>query len=118
MAATSAAVLDQALTFNGDATSIGSVAMIPDSVRGHYTEIIIYIIFSSATSAGKVQIETASDYTYTGTWAAVGSTIDWAANTSQKYAAITGVFGALRLRVTTAATSGTVSAWIVASSPG
>jgi hypothetical protein len=92
--------------------------MIPDSVRGHYTEITIYILFSHGSSAGKVQIETASEYTYANTWAAVGSTIDWAAEDSQKYAAITGVFGALRLRVTTAVTGGTVSAWIVASSPG
>jgi hypothetical protein len=92
--------------------------MFPESVRGHYTEFTVYIIFSSASAAGAVQIETASDYSYTGTWGAVGSPIAWAANTSQKYASVTGAFAALRLRISTTVTSGTVSAWVVASSPG
>jgi hypothetical protein len=107
-----------ALTFNGDQSTSGAVAMIPDSVRGHYTEFTIYILFSAASAAGAVQIETASDYSYTGTWAAVGSPIAWAVATSQKYASVTGAFAALRLKISTTVTSGTVSAWIVASSPG
>ncbi len=108
-------VLDQALTFNGNASDQNCIAIFPPSLRGQYVEFIVYIIFSTGSAAGKVQIETAHDKDYSGTWATVGNTIDFAAATSEKYAAVTGVFGALRLRIDTAVTTGTVSGWVVAS---
>jgi hypothetical protein len=55
---------------------------------------------------------------YGGTWAAVGNTIDWATDTTQAYASVTGVFDMLRVRITQAVTSGTVSAYIIAAAHG
>lgn len=107
-------MLDQALTFSGDKSTAGVIAQIPDSLNGMYAEFTIYIKFSHGTSAGKVTLETADDMSYANTWAAVGSTIDWAAEDSQKYVSVTGVFKALRLRISTTATGGTISAYIVA----
>ena len=111
-------LLRQALIFSPDATSQSSLAYFPAVLNGQYVEWTVYIEFSAASSAGKVQIQTAfyanPDITYGGTWANVGSSIDWAANTSQKYASVTGVFDYLRLNITTAVTSGTVSAYVVA----
>lgn len=105
-------LIDQALTFNG--TAQNAVAVFPPSMRGQYVEFTVYIKFGSGVSAGKVQIETADDPNYEGTWGAVGSTIDWAAASSEKYASVTGIFGALRLRISTTVADGTVSAWLVA----
>lgn len=116
MAGNSAPVLDRALTFSGDQSTAGEYAYLPDVVRGHYVEIIIYIYFSTGSAAGKVQVQTAPTIEYSGTWANVGSTIDWAAQTSVKYAAISGVFGAVRLKIDTTVTTGTVSAYVIASS--
>lgn len=108
----SAPVLDQELVFGPDATSQNSKAYFPASLDGLYVELIVYVQFSSASAAGKMQIQTAHAQDYGGTWANVGSTIDWAANTSEKYAAVTGIFGALRVNIDTAVTSGTVKVFV------
>lgn len=113
-------ILKQELTFGPDATSQNSTAYFPDVLRGQYVEWIVYIEFSSGSAAGKVQIETAFANepirSYSGTWAAEGSTIDWAAASSQKKANVTGVYDMLRLRIDTAVTTGTVKAYVVAAS--
>ncbi len=123
-------LLIQELTFAPNATGQNSVAYVPTVLLGQYDEFTIYIEFSTGAAAGKVQIETAfpsqgtvygnNAYpltvgSYGGTWAAVGSTIDFAVETSQKYASVTGVFALLRVRIDTAVTTGTVKAFIVAS---
>jgi hypothetical protein len=116
----SAPLLDQELTFSGNASDANVTALIPTSLRGQFVEFTIYIEFSSGSAAGKVQLETSwqdpghQALQYAGTWAAVGATIDWAAASSQKYVSVTGVFGTLRLRIDTAVTTGTVKAYIVA----
>lgn len=117
MGAWSSPVLDQDLTFSGDASTSGNTVYFPNSVKGHYTEFIVYIKWSAGTSAGAVQIETADPFNYAGTWAAVGSPVSWAAASSQGYAQVTGVFSGLRLRISTTVTGGTVSAHVIASSP-
>ena len=112
----------QEIKFSGDSAAQDSVAYFPPSLNGTYIEFTVYVEFSSGTSTGKVQIETAFPSpnvqlpTYAGTWAAVGSTIDFAAASSQKYASVTGVFGMLRCRIQTAVTGGTVKAYVVAAS--
>lgn len=116
----------QQLTFSGNASDQDCVAYFPPSLNGLYEEFTVYIEFSSGSAAGKAQIETAfpspdiKTDTYAGTWAAVGSTIDWAAQTSQKYASVTGVFAMLRVRISTAVTTGTMKAFVVlgGSNPG
>lgn len=113
-----APVLDQELVFIGGLAAGGTTtqntkAYFPDEVRGQYVEMIVYVQFSATSSAGKFQIQTAYSKDYTGTWANVGSTIDWAANTSQKYAAVTGVFGALRVNCDTAVTDGSARVFVM-----
>lgn len=95
------------------ATASGAKAYFPNAIMGQFIECTVYVQFSAASSAGKVQIQTAHDTGYAGAWANVGSTLDWAVGSSEKYASITGVFGALRLNVDTTVADGTVSAFIV-----
>jgi len=113
-------LIKQELTFSGDAVTSGSKAYFPQSMRGQYVEWTLYVEFGASVTAGKFQIETAfandpvSDYS--GTWAAVGSTIDWAAATTQKYASVTGVFDLLRVNISTTIANGAVKAYLVAAS--
>ena len=119
------AVLRQDLTFSGDKSTSGSKAYFPASMRGQYLNWTVYVEYSGGSSAGKVQIETAfADQKvtpgiadYTGTWANLGSTIDWATGASgrQKTASVVGIFDLLGLEITTTVTSGTAKAWVIAS---
>lgn len=117
-------LLRQELIFSGDAVTSGSKAYFPNSLRGQYVEWTLYVEFGSGVTAGKIQLETAfaadpAAADYSGTWAAVGSTIDWAAATSQKYASVTGVFDLLRANISTTVANGAVRAYVVAAShPG
>ena len=106
-------VLNEELAFNG--VTQGSVAPFPPLSNGQYIEFTVYIVWGANVSAGKIQIQTAHDPAYAGTWANVGSTIDWAAASSEKYASVTGCFRALRLYVDTTVANGPVSAYVVAS---
>lgn len=98
---------------SGGASAANSIAPFPDSVRGQYVEMIVYVEFSHTTDSGKVQLETAYKPDYAGSWAPVGNTIDWAAIDTTKYAAVTGVFGALRARIETACTTGSLKVKVV-----
>ncbi len=114
-------ILRQELTFGPDATTQHSYAYFPPSLRGQYVEWTVYVQFSAGTSAGKIQIQTSYESETEPAlaslvWANVGSTIDWAAASSQKYASVTGVFDRLRLDIDTAITGGTIRAFVVAAS--
>lgn len=85
----------------------------PAKLEGLTRENTVYIIGSSGVSAGAVQIETADDAAYAGTWAALGTPITVVAST-QIAVQITGAFGALRARVSTTVSGGTVTAELVA----
>ncbi len=98
----------------GGASASGSIAPFPPQVRGEYVEMIVYVDFSHTTDSGKVQIESAFSADYAGTWAPVGSEIAWAAIDTEKYAAVSGVFGALRARISTACTTGFLRVFVVA----
>jgi hypothetical protein len=116
-------LLRQELIFSGDQTTSGSKAYFPNTMRGQYVEWTVYVEYGASTTAGKVQVETAFALEpaadYSGTWANVGSSIDWAAATTQKYASVTGVFDLLRLEITTTVANGPVKAYVVAAShPG
>ncbi len=117
-------LIKQELTFAPDATGQNSVAYFPmEGLTGQYIEWTVYIEFSSGSSAGKAQIQTAFANEpvrdYSGVWASVGNTIDWAVQSSQKYASVTGVFDMLRINISTAVTSGTMKAYVIAAShPG
>ena len=116
-------LIKQELIFAPDAVSADSVAYFPLALAGQYVEWTVYIEFSSGSAAGKAQIQTAFAVDpvrdYGGTWANVGSTIDWAAASSQKYASVTGVFDLLRVIIDTEITTGTIKAYVIAAShPG
>ncbi len=76
------------------------------------TEVAFYIEFDHTSAAGQVLIETASETTYTGTWAIL-ATVNWAAIDKCHYVAVTGAFRALRARIASAITSGTVNVRMV-----
>ncbi len=115
-------LLKQELTFGPDATSQNSVAYFPNVLAGQYVEWTVYIEFSTGAAAGKAQIQTAFAVepvrSYAGTWANVGNTIDFVAQTSQKYASVTGVFDMLRINIDTAVTTGTMKAYVIAAARG
>lgn len=118
MAGTCTPLFNQEIFFTPDAASQHSYAYLPPIVSGKTIELAVYILFGTGTGAGKVQIESAPyhDYPASNTWANEGTSIDWAAADSTKVGRLTGLFGALRLDITTAVTGGTIRAWVICSS--
>lgn len=89
-------------------TAQNEVGYYPDIYNGKYIESTCYVVFDSTAAAGVVVIETADDRDYQGTWANIG-TVTFAAASKQHYVSVTGVFGAVRARISSAITSGTVT---------
>ncbi len=73
-------------------------------------ETAVYVQWSAGTSAGAVTIESAHDASYSGTWAPLG-TVTWTAASKEDLLQITGIHLAIRARVSTTVTGGTVSVW-------
>lgn len=118
MAGNCTPLFNQEVFFTPDASSQHSFAFLPKELSGEAIELAVYILFGSGTTAGKVQVQSAPyhDYPITNAWANEGSTIDWAAADSTKVGRLTGLFGALRLDISTAVANGTIRAWVLASS--
>lgn len=76
--------------------------------NGPNREHSFYIIGSAGVASGAVQIETANDPTYAGTWAPLGSPITVTASTVKIFQ-VTGALIAVRARISTAVTGGTVT---------
>ena len=76
-------------------------------------EWMFYILFGAGTSAGAITIESAHDETFSGTWAAQGSVVSWAAASRVHTVGLTGAFKCLRARISTAIVGGTASAFVV-----
>lgn len=74
-------------------------------------ESVIYVQWSAGTDAGVVKIESAHDESYTGTWATL-ATITWSAASKEDVVQITGIHAAIKTRVSTTVTNGTVTTWI------
>ena len=72
------------------------------------TEYGIYVEFDGTSAAGTVLIETASSPTYSGTWAVL-ATVNWGAANKSHYVALTNSLLAVRARISSAITSGTVT---------
>lgn len=90
-----------------DAVTTGSGTM-KQADLANVTELAIYVLFSAGVSAGVLSIETAPTSDYAGTWAVLG-TVSWSAADKCHYTAITGAFGAVRVRITTTVVNGTVT---------
>jgi hypothetical protein len=73
-----------------------------------------YIISGAGVSGGSVTIETAHQSDYDGAWAIEDSAVTTDAADTVKVVVVEGVRQALRARIDTAITGGTVSVWAVA----
>lgn len=71
---------------------------------------VVYAVWGAGTNAGVITVESAHTTTYAGTWASLG-TITWMAATKADLLALTGVHGAIRTRISTTVTGGTVSTY-------
>ena len=85
-------------------TGNGIALALPPSFRDHR----VNIQGNGAVGAGAIQIETASVADYAGTWSPLGSPITVPAD-SQVDVNFSGVFGAVRARISTTVTVGTVT---------
>lgn len=81
---------------------------------GSAIEISFYIVFGAGTNAGGVQIESSPIAGYSGTWAAEGSAVAWAAASRVHKVSITGVSYIYRARISTGVTGGTVDVYAIA----
>ena len=104
-------------TFAPDATTAGSLCVMPPTLHGLALEWTFYIEFSAGSAAGVVQVETASNRDYTGTWASE-ATVTWSAASKAHVVHITALMQAVRLRISTTVTGGTVVAYAMAANRG
>ncbi len=88
-----------------DALTIG---VMPASICGRFVEATFYVYFDHTSAAGVVQIESAPFRDYTGTWVSE-ATVTWSAIDKAHRVSLNALTGALRARITTAVTSGTVT---------
>lgn len=81
---------------------------------GSVDQLSYYIVFGPGTSAGSVQIESAHQAGYTGTWAAEGAAVAWAAASKVHKLSIAGSSFVSRARISVAVVGGTVDVYAVA----
>lgn len=94
-----------------DAATTGS-SVLGTGTMSQCRETAIYAQWSSGVDAGVITVETAHDASYSGTWASLG-TLNWSAASKEDVLQITGVHAAVRTRVSTTVTNGTVTTWAV-----
>ena len=92
-----------------DATGIG---VMPATLAGQELEATVYVVFDHTSAAGTILLESSHSYQYSGTWA-TEATVTWAAIDSVKVAHLTAANQALRVRVSSAVTSGTCDVWLL-----
>ena len=88
-----------------DTTGIG---VLPEAICGKFVEATFYVYFDHTAAAGTVLIESAPYRNYSGTWVVEG-TVNWAAIDKAHRVSITALTGAMRARISSAVTSGTVT---------
>jgi hypothetical protein len=94
-------------------TAQNAVAVLPDDYIGRYVESTFYVVWDHTSAAGSVVVETAHSPTYAGTWANL-ATANWSAIDKITSISISG-YAAVRVRIATAVTTGTVDVWVLAS---
>ena len=88
-------------------TALDTAGAFPASLHGQYIEATIYVGFDADSLAGAVVVETCHDPRFTGTWANI-ATVTWATADTMHYVSVTGIYRALRVRISSDVTSGTV----------
>lgn len=94
--------------------ALNTAGQVPADLLPSARELTLYVYFGPGTNGGSVTIEEAHSPTFTGTWATVGSAVNWAAADRVHAVSVTGAHLALRARISTGITGGTVSVWAVA----
>lgn len=84
----------------------------PVQLNGRATDIVVYIEGSAGVSAGAVTLEEAPTSDYAGTWAPIGSAVTVVAS-SVLATHISGAYMAIRARLSTNITGGTVTVRLV-----
>ncbi len=74
-------------------------------------EITYYIVFGAGTASGAAQPETAHVSGYSGTWAAEGSPVAWAAASRVHTVRVQGGSYIGRVRISTVIAGGTIDVW-------
>lgn len=88
-----------------DSTGIG---VLPSSLCGKFVVSTFYIEFDHTSAAGTVLIESAGSRDYAGTWVTEG-TVNWSAIDKTSRVSLNLLTGAIRARISSAVTSGTVT---------
>ena len=99
-------VIDDGVTQN----TAGSIGAAKTSGKAF---VAMYAVFGAGTSAGVVTLETAPYSEFTGTWASMG-TATWSVANDVKYVRADGPVGAIRARISTAITGGSVDVYLLA----
>ena len=97
------------ILINGQSAA-NTVGLIPKAQVSNVRELAFYVHFGTGTSAGQVVVECAHSIDFTGTWANL-ATVNWAAANRVHNVAITGVHLAVRVRISTEITGGTVTVY-------
>lgn len=97
-------ILDAATA--ADATGIG---VLPESICGRHVELSIYVYFNATAAAGTVLVESAPYRNYADTWVTEG-TVTFSAASKAHRVSLNLLAGAIRVRISSAVTSGTVTA--------
>lgn len=105
-------ILKQKVLSAVSAADATGIYVIPSQITQCAVEVTVYVVWSHASAAGAVVLESSPDATYTGTWANEG-TISWAAIDSVGKLHLTAASLELRVRVSSAVTSGTADVWVV-----
>ena len=90
-----------------DGSKLDTVGKTSKYLSNRCKEFAAYVKFSKDTLSGQVLIETAIDDDDTGTWAIVG-TINWIAANRTHHLAVTGLYRAIRARISSPIVGGTV----------
>ncbi len=85
-----------------------TIGVMPVSICGKYVESTFYVYFDHTSAAGTVLIESAPYREYAGTWVVEG-TVNWSAIDKAHRVSLTMLTGAMRARISSAVTSGTVT---------
>lgn len=76
-------------------------------------ELTYYIVFGPGTASGAVQVESAHQAGYTGTWAAEGSAVSWSAASKVHKVSVAGASFVSRARISTIIVGGSVDVWVM-----
>lgn len=90
-----------------------TIGYLPEDWNGLFVESTFYVSFDHTSAAGTVLIESAPSSDYAGTWV-TEATVAWAAIDKTHRVSINAILGAVRARISSAVTSGTVTvkAWV------